>query len=149
MRSSERQRLLGETLHDSDYEKFRADTFAAGLRVFRSKQRRSRSWQPWALAAMITLLLALSLPLLRRTRHTTAEQNSHPGLPQLNVEIVQSVRDSRLEVETAHSATLETVETKRSPISEVNDEQLLALFAHRPVAFLRRGEKTEFIVLGN
>lgn len=146
MHSSERERLLRETLQDADYEKYRSVTFAAGLSVLRQKQPPRPNWQPLAIAAAITFLLVVSLFYWRRTSRTQGVRlpETVPG-----VQVVVSVRDARLEVETSSFAAIETIETRALSVPVVSDDELLSLFPDQPVAFLRNRTKTEFMILGN
>jgi hypothetical protein len=157
MHSSENYALLNDTLRDARYEAFRARTFAAGLKVVRSK-RPPLVWPTrLALAAAVALLLGLPIALVRHRNLEPIRAESHDSAtvflatrPLAPREVVRSSRDPSLFVSTEqNSASFESVATIHLLPQQVNDRELLAIFGNRPTALVRRGDRSEFLLLDN
>jgi hypothetical protein len=157
MHSSENYALLNDTLRDARYEAFRARTFAAGLKVVRSKRPPLASPARLALAAAVALLLGLANALVRHLNLEPTRAESHDSAtvfvatrPLAPGEVVRSSRDPSLFASTEqNSATFETVATIHLLAQQLNDRELLAIFANRPTALVRRGDRREFLLLDN
>jgi hypothetical protein len=157
MHSFEKYALLNDTLRDAQYEAFRAQTFAAGLKVLRAKRPPLPWLAPLALAASVLLLLGLALTLVpHRNPELAHVETEHSGVVSFSTrplernEVVHSSSDPHLYISTDPStARFETVTTIHLLPPELNDRELFAFFGQRATGLVRLGDRTEFILLNN
>ena len=172
MRSSfEKQKLVRDVLHEGDYDDFREKVFRETRREFRRGHR--RRLLPWiALAGCVLVsgfLVSTWFPRANRkaagpkpsilpgdvnrevthaaeTFFTVVETVSLPDSA-----VVRSVAQQSLIVSTDGRGLPSRIVAVSSPAAApatLNDQQMLALFANRPVGFMEDSSGQRFFILG-
>jgi hypothetical protein len=117
MNSTDRTKLLRETLSDDSLAALRTDSLRGGLEVLRARRRRRRLAVAVAGAAAVALFFGLSLPGRRQERTT-------------NVAPISAGHRARL-----------------PPIEVITDEELLALFPTQTIALVGTPGRQELLFL--
>jgi hypothetical protein len=160
MNSSEKRRLLDDVIRDPNYEAFRAEVYEGAWVEFRKQHRKSWQGSCLALAASVAALGMLWLQWESRSAHpkagsvpaqaapfamATVELVSSKPLDPVN--IVRSIVNRNLFVDTERNGRVEMVQGRSEPVAELSDRQLVGLFPNEPRGFIVAGGVREFIVL--
>jgi hypothetical protein len=147
MKTTEKDRLLNDVLHDEGYAAFRAGLFDDTLTELRRQRAAGRRHRLLALAACLaaaaglysllapptpseshptsTVSVVRTVPLARAQIVTTATMTLSPATAQAEVLFV-----------TTASANVEVVQTAEQTMPMLTDQQLLELYKGQPVALV-------------
>jgi hypothetical protein len=155
MRSFDHDKLLDDVLADESYRAFRVRTLREARREFRSVHRGKSIYPCLAIAAALVVLgviwIGRDAPKIESSPVAGATQIPPPlEVPPEklgSVAIVRTTPSKIVIVETPVVADTQAwmVHTRPSAI-EINDAQLLALFAGRPAGFFRGPAGKEFVL---
>jgi hypothetical protein len=135
------QPLLKDLFAEDASPEFRRASFQATLRAARARRRRGQAVRALAVAALVASVVT---PRLRPRRSTGGAKTEASTLrivlskPSSATSMVETrAGDAQLVATSAgFCRTIETREARSSP-RQISDDQLLALFAERPVALVR------------
>jgi hypothetical protein len=162
MKTTEKDRLLHDVLHDEGYAAFRAGLFDDTLTELRRQRAAGRRHRLLALAACLAAaagLYSLLAPPTQLESHPTSTVSVVRTVPLAEAHIVTTATmtpsamtaQAKVVFVTTAAASFEVVQTAEQTMQVLTDQQLLDLFNGQPVALvtISPGERRLVLLSGD